>query len=103
LYLTGFPFIAVSRAPGITRPKPTGQMKTQSGTAGPALMIDFLNREKLLETAGAYIVWGGVKHYAAALAEKLEKAGAWNELIALLPKAYEPPVVAVVEDDEAVA
>ena len=66
-------------------------------------LIDFLNREKLLETAGAYIVWGGVKHYAAALAEKLEKAGAWNELIALLPKAYEPPVVAVVEDDEAVA
>lgn len=62
-------------------------------------LIDFLVREKCLTMAGSYIVWKGVNKYPGPLAAELEAAGAWDELIALLPAKYEPPVVAVVDED----
>jgi len=78
-------------------------------------LVDFLVRQKILTQSGAYINWaypGSVvsfpsgKSYAGALADKLEAAGAagWAELIALLPKKYEPEIVVVVDlDDEPAA
>jgi len=57
-------------------------------------VLDFLDRQKLLEKSGNYIVWKGSKHFAGPLAEKLEAEGAWPELVALLPKKFEPEVVA---------
>jgi protein RecA len=62
-------------------------------------MIDFLKREGQLKSAGSYIEWKGTKHYAAPLAEKLEAENAWDELLALLPAKYEPPVVPIVEPE----
>ena len=58
-------------------------------------------REKILEKTGNQLLWNGGKFFAGPLAEKLEKAGAWDELMALLPKKCEPPVVAVVEGEAA--
>jgi len=60
-------------------------------------MIEFLVEEKILPTSGGWIEWEGKKYYASVLAEKLEnEPDGLDKLKALLPKAYEPPVVAVV-------
>ena len=57
-------------------------------------LIDFLVAEKILPMSGAYINWEGSKLYPGPLADKLEAAGEWSKLIALLPVKYEPePVV----------
>lgn len=72
-------------------------------------MLDFLVRQKILTSSAGYIGWAfpgsavtfpSGKSYAGALADKLEAAGAMSELMALLPKKYEPPIVATVEIDE---
>jgi len=64
-------------------------------------LIDFLVEQKRLTKAtSGYIEWDGGKFYADALAAKIEKEGAYQKLIDLLPEEYEPPVVAVVEADE---
>lgn len=57
-------------------------------------MIDFLLREKRLEKAGNYVVWDGGKYYPDALTAKIDKDGTYDKLLALLPAAYEPPIVA---------
>ena len=46
-------------------------------------------------------MWGGKKLYMEALAQKIEAEGkaGWDALCALLPKRYEPPVVALVEEE----
>ena len=64
-------------------------------------MVDFLAKEKLIASAGPRLEWKGGKFYAADLADRLETAGEWNELIALLPEAYKPEVVAIAEEDAA--
>lgn len=53
-------------------------------------LIDFLVKEKMIKTAGAYVEWEGSKYYAGPLAEKLEKEGAWDKLKAMLPAAFAP-------------
>ena len=64
-------------------------------------LIDFLVKQKILASSAGYVAWEGGKSYPGPLAAKLEKEGAWNKLIALLPKAYEPEVVAEVEAEVA--
>jgi recombination protein RecA len=67
-------------------------------------MIDFLVSEGQLKKSGAYIEWtDGKKYYAGPLADKLETEGKMGELKALLPKVYEPAVVAEVELEEEAA
>lgn len=61
-------------------------------------LIDFLDREKAFEKAGNYFVWEGKKLYAEQLAAKIESEGKWADLVALLPKKYEPEIVVVSED-----
>jgi recombination protein RecA len=64
--------------------------------------IEFLLRENQLKKAGNYIEWSdGKKYYPGALSKKLEDEGAIEELRALLPKVYEPAVVAEVDLEEA--
>ncbi|RWB95655.1 MAG: recombinase [Mesorhizobium sp.] len=64
-------------------------------------MIDFLIGEGKLKKAGAYIEWtDGKKYYAGPLAQKLEDEGKLDELKALLPKVYEPSVVAELDVSE---
>lgn len=58
-------------------------------------MIDFLVNEGQLKKSGAYIEWtDGKKYHAGPLAKKLEDENALLDLKALLPKVYEPAVVA---------
>lgn len=57
-------------------------------------MLDFLVNEKILSSAAGRVEWKGSKIFTAQLADKLENEGAWGELTALLPKAYEPEIVA---------
>ncbi|MBP2498400.1 protein RecA [Methylobacterium sp. PvP062] len=61
-------------------------------------LIEFLVKEKLMpEGRPGFVVWDGKQIAKEALARKIEAAGALEELHALLPKAYEPPVVGEVE------
>jgi protein RecA len=62
-------------------------------------LIDFLVKEKILESKAGYVLWEGGGSYPGPLAARLEKDGEWSKLIALLPKAYEPPVVAEIEEE----
>jgi protein RecA len=58
-------------------------------------LIEFLVKEKLLEDKGqGRVLWDGKAVHKETLARKIEAANALSELHALLPKAYEPPVVA---------
>jgi recombination protein RecA len=59
--------------------------------------IDFLVREKALEKSGTRIVWKEHKFFADELARHIETKGEWNDLLSLLPKKYEPEVVAIEE------
>ena len=58
-------------------------------------LVEFLVKEKLLpEGRPGFVVWDGKQVAKEQLARKIEAANAIEELHALLPKAYEPPVVA---------
>lgn len=63
-------------------------------------MVDFLVAEKILEKSGNMILWNGGKFYAGPLADKIDKEGDYDKLVALLPKNYEPPVIAEIEGAE---
>lgn len=67
--------------------------------------IDFLVREKILKTgAGSNagkIDWNGKLIPKDQLARQIEKDKAFDQLVKLLPAAYEPPVMTVVPGDEA--
>jgi recombination protein RecA len=56
--------------------------------------IDFLDRLKLFEKSGNYIVWKGTKLYPDALAKRIEAENQMDELLALLPRSYKPDFVA---------
>ncbi|MCP1540004.1 hypothetical protein [Methylorubrum extorquens] len=61
-------------------------------------LIEFLVAEKLLEDKGAgRVLWDGKAIHKEQLARRIEANKALAELHALLPKAYEPPVVAEAE------
>lgn len=47
-------------------------------------LIEFAVEKKLLETAGAYVVWQGGKFHRGALAKKLDSEGKLQELIDLI-------------------
>ena len=64
-------------------------------------LIDFLVKQKILGSSAGYVAWEGGKSYPGPLAAKLEKENAWDKLIALLPKGYEPEVVAEIEPEVA--
>lgn len=65
-------------------------------------MIEFLDEQKLLETAGpGFVKWEGKRMGKVELARHIEKTGEFAKLRALLPAAYEPPVVAEVETEGA--
>jgi len=67
-------------------------------------LVEFLNAEKLLEAGKpGFVVWGGKQISREALARDIEARGAIEELKALLPASYEPPVVAEVADAEEAA
>ncbi|MBA8881778.1 hypothetical protein [Phyllobacterium myrsinacearum] len=66
-------------------------------------MLDFLVAEKILKVSGAYVEWtDGKKYFRGPLSEKLmaDPAGL-DQLKALLPAKYEPPIVADVDIEEA--
>lgn len=61
-------------------------------------LIEFLEGEKLLKTGRpGYVEWDGKQVHKEALARQIEADNRIADLHALLPKAYEPPVVAVAE------
>jgi protein RecA len=63
-------------------------------------MIDFLEENKFLKTAGpGFVDWDGKRIGKDALAAVIRDTNAFDKLKALLPKAYEPPVVAEIETE----
>ncbi len=57
-------------------------------------MIEFLESEKILASGKTgSVVWNGKQIHKEHLARDIEKRNALSELIALLPAAYEPPVM----------
>lgn len=63
--------------------------------------IEFLEREGWIEKGRpGFVKWDGKEIGKEELARKIEAAKAMNELRALLPKAYEPPTVAVIDPAE---
>ena len=65
-------------------------------------LIDFLEEEKLLKTAGpGFVDWEGKRVGKDQLAQVIRDTSAFKKLVALLPKGYEPPVTAEAEMDEA--
>lgn len=65
-------------------------------------LIEFLANEGLLPAGSkaGCVVFEGKQIGKEALARQIEKDGRFADLVALLPKAYEPPVVAEVETDD---
>jgi protein RecA len=58
-------------------------------------MIEFLEAEKILKTGRpGFVEWDGKQIGKEALARKIEAEGRLGELNAMLPAAYEPPLVA---------
>lgn len=53
-------------------------------------LVNFLLRENLLQRNGNWIVFDGNKYHPGPLAEKIRKEGRLNELLDMLPGAYEP-------------
>lgn len=66
-------------------------------------MVDFMIANKLLDSSGARVTWKGKSYYKSQLAEVIEKAGEYGELLALLPSTLEPVVEIPVESDGAEA
>lgn len=65
-------------------------------------MVEFLLNEKIL-TAGSKngtVEWNGKQYPKDTLARAIRETGQFQQLVDLLPKEYEPPVVAHVETDE---
>lgn len=65
-------------------------------------MVEFLANEKILPAgskAGS-IEWNGKQYPKDTLAKAIRETGQFQKLVDLLPKAYEPPVVAHVDTDE---
>ncbi len=66
-------------------------------------LIEFLVSEKILKTGAgsnaAQVEFGGKMIHRETLARDIEKRKAFKELTALLPAAYEPPVVAEIEEE----
>jgi protein RecA len=65
-------------------------------------MIEFLSNEKILPAgskAGS-VEWNGKQYPKDTLAKAIRDTGTFEELVKLLPKEYEPPVIAHVETDE---
>lgn len=65
-------------------------------------LVDFLVEEGILKSHGAYVEWiDGKKYHREPLAEHIETAGLHSDLIALLPKQYEPePALELTADAE---
>lgn len=78
-------------------------------------LVEFLHKEGRFDATGAdgkaakdgSVIWNGTQIARESLARKIEKDGAFAELMKLLPDKYEPPVVAVAgfeeEEDQAEA
>jgi protein RecA len=67
-------------------------------------LVEFLVAEKVLTSpANGYVTWDGKRFHKEALARQLEAAGpaGMKALSALLPTAYEPPIVAELALEEA--
>ncbi len=65
-------------------------------------LIDFLEEQKLIKTSGpGFVEWEGKRVGKDQLAQVVRDTAAFDKLKALLPKGYEPPVVAVAEDEVA--
>lgn len=63
-------------------------------------LVDFLEEEKLLKTAGpGFVEWKGKRIGKDALAQAVRESGSIDALKELLPKGYEPPVVAEIEEE----
>lgn len=62
--------------------------------------IDFLEAQKILKTARpGYVDWNGKQVHKETLARDIEARKAFSELTALLPAAYEAPVMANIPID----
>ena len=48
----------------------------------------------MIDTSGAYVVWKGEKFHKDPPTKRIEENGELDDLLAPLPAAYEPPVVA---------
>jgi RecA/RadA recombinase len=74
--------------------------------------IEFLNEQKILPLPpskdgkgfkAGYVLWEGKEYSREALARHIQKTGTMKALTALLPAAYEPPVLAEVPMEEEAA
>lgn len=65
-------------------------------------LIEFLNNNGHLPSGskGGTVMWNGKQYPKDTLAKAIRDSGKFEELVKLLPKEYEPPVVAHVETDE---
>lgn len=65
-------------------------------------LIEFLAEQKILEAGskGGTVMWNGKQYPKDTLAKAIRDTNTFGELVKLLPKEYEPPVVAHVETDE---
>lgn len=60
-------------------------------------LVEFMDEQKLLPAGKpGYVVWNGKQLSREQLAREIEASGSMKDLIKLLPKAYEPEVVAEV-------
>jgi hypothetical protein len=65
-------------------------------------MIEFLAENKMIPAPkNGYVEWEGKVVHKEQLARKIETEGRFAELMAFLPKSYEPPVVSSAELEEA--
>lgn len=48
--------------------------------------LEYLKEQKLIEVAGAYLVWDGKKYYLGDLAKKIDAEGLQQQLFDMLPK-----------------
>lgn len=65
-------------------------------------LVEFLANEGILPAGGkaGSVVFDGKTYAKETLARTIEKDGRYADLVAMLPKAYDPPVVASVETDD---
>lgn len=64
-------------------------------------MVEFLNNEKLLTVPRqGFVEWQGKQYSREQLARHIEATGTFDQLKALLPSNYTPPVVATVADND---
>ena len=65
-------------------------------------MVEFLLKQGCLQagTKAGSIMWDGKQYPKDTLIKAIRETGTFDRLVALLPKEYEPPVIAHVETDE---